>query len=227
MRLTYPDKPELIAPAPWTLRGKGYILLYRFSKDFVEKQGFLTEFHRRYAFRGVVGAVMLVEYHHSPVGAYQELLFIPGLFRFAEASAFNISKIYVSTYESVYNGIENWGIPKELATFAIAKQADKLERFSVSDGEKVFFQADLKPFGLPLYVNTAWFPFRFYQPLREQILITHPQGKGWARFCKVRNLQIDSRYFPDVSKEKLLGAMLVPHFTMHFPVPQSIPNTHP
>lgn len=220
MSLIYPEKPALIAPPPWKLQGKGYILLYQFSKDFVEEQGFLTEFHQQYDFKGLIGAVMLVDYHSSPVGAYQELLFIPGMFRFGNVVAFNISKIYVSTYESVYNGIENWGIPKELATFAIAKQADKFERFSTFHQGEPFFQADLKPFGLPLYVNTAWFPFRFYQPLREQTLITHPQGKGWARFCKVKNLQIKSRYFPDVSKQKILAAMLVPRFTMHFPTPK-------
>lgn len=220
MSLSYPEKPALIAPAPWKLQGKGYILLYQFSKDFVEKKGFLTDFHKQYKFRGIIGAVMLVDYHSSPVGGYQELLFIPGMFRFGNATAFNISKIYVSTYESVYNGIENWGIPKELATFSIEKQADKFERFEANYQGVPFFKADLKPFALPVYLNTAWLPFQFYQPLREKILVTHPQGKGWARFCKVKNLQINDNLFPDISKQKLLATMLVPHFTMHFPVPK-------
>lgn len=220
MSLAYPEKPTLIAPAPWKLQGKGYILLYQFAKEFVEKQGFLADFHQKYDFKGIIGAVMLVDYHSSPVGAYQEILFIPGMFRFGKATAFNISKIYVSTYESVYNGIENWGIPKELANFSLEEQPDKFERFRAFQNSTNFFQADLKPFGLPLYINTAWFPFRFYQPLREQVLITRPQGKGWARFCKVKNLQIDNQYFPDVSKQKLLAALCVPNFTMHFPAPK-------
>jgi len=225
MHLSYPEKPTLIAPAPWKLQGKGYILLYRFSKDFVEKQGFLTDFHQKHTFKGIIGAVMLVDYNSSPVGAYQELLFIPGLFRFQDATAFNISKIYVSTYESVYNGIENWGIPKELAKFNIEKQNNGYERFEAFFEEKTFFKADLKPFGLPFYVNTAWFPFWFYQPLREQVLVTHPQGKGWAKLCKIKNLQIDSHYFPDVSKQKLLAAIAVPRFTMYFPVPKFLHQT--
>ena len=221
MSLSYPDKPALIAPAPWKLQGKGYVLLYQFSKEFVEKQGFLTEFHQKYDFKGIIGAVMLVDYHSSPVGSYQELLFIPGMFRFTESIAFNISKIYVSTYESVYNGIQNWGIPKEIAGFSLEKQPDKFERFKTFREGKNFFQADLKPFGLPIYVNTAWFPFQFYQALEEQVLVTKPQGKGWARFCKVKNLQIDNTLFPDISKQKLLAAMLIPRFTMRFPIPQS------
>lgn len=220
MSLTYPEKPTLIAPAPWKLQGKGYILLYQFSKDFVEKQGFLTDFHKQHEFKGIIGAVMLVDYRSSPVGRYQELLFIPGMFRFGGATAFNIAKIYVSTYESVYNGIENWGIPKELATFSIAKQADKFERFGVAYEGNPFFKADLKPFALPIYINTAWLPFHFYQPSDKKILVTHPQGKGWARFCKVKNLQVNERFFPDISKQKLLAAMCVSNFTMNFPSPK-------
>ncbi|GAB4126542.1 MAG: hypothetical protein OHK0045_01340 [Raineya sp.] len=222
MHLTYPEKPTLIAPAPWTLQGKGYILLYRFSKEFVERQGFLTNFHKQYEFRGIIGAVMLVDYGSSPVGGYQEILFVPGMFRFAQTTAFNISKIYVSTYESVYNGIKNWGIPKELATFSLEKQSNGFERFEVFRDGKNFFRADLKSFGLPVYVNTAWFPFRFYQPLGEQVLLTKPHGKGWAKFCKAKNIQVNASFFPDISTQKLLAAMLVPHFTMSFPIPQIV-----
>ncbi|WP_448528634.1 acetoacetate decarboxylase family protein [Raineya sp.] len=210
---------SIIARPPWSLHGKGYILLYRFEKEFVEKNGFLPE-GLLGKFRGIVGSVMLVDYSDSPVGAYQELLFIPGLFQFKQRKAFHISKIYVSTYDSVYNGIENWGIPKELADFRWEKAEKGFERFVVEKQGRNFFSAELKAFGIPFYINTAWLPFHFYQWRRGTLLHTTPQGKGWAKLCKVQNIQVHSDLFPDISKQKLLAAISVPHFTMNFPEPK-------
>ena len=68
-------------PAPWNLRGKGYIFLYKFKKDFVAQSGNVPAFLDG-AFAGGFGSVMLVDYGESNAGPYGELLFIPGKFRF-------------------------------------------------------------------------------------------------------------------------------------------------
>ena len=107
---------QLIAPAPWQLTGNAYIMVYKFSKEFVEEQGFLEDWQKD-AFEGYLGTVMLVNYETSGVGPYFELLFIPGMFDFEGKNYFSISKIYVSSDDSVYNGIKNWGIPKEQAEY--------------------------------------------------------------------------------------------------------------
>ena len=97
-----------IAPAPWTLKGNGYIFIYHFPKEFVEKFGFLADY-QRLSFKGdFVGTVMLVDYETSAVGPYQELLFVPGRMTFNKKKLFSISKIYVSSDDSVWNGNENW-----------------------------------------------------------------------------------------------------------------------
>ncbi|MCU0438408.1 MAG: acetoacetate decarboxylase family protein [Raineya sp.] len=215
-------QPSIVAPAPWTLRGNGYIFLYRFSKEFIEQQGFLKDFHQKATFKGMIGSVMLVDYHTSEVGGYKELLFIPGLFNFGKKTGFNISKIYVSTYESVYNGIQNWGIPKELADFTISQNSENQSHFEVKTSQKTFFQADIKSYGIPFYINTALFPFNFYQPLEDKTLLTQPQGKGWAKLCKLKNLQVDSTLFPDISTQRPLVCMAVRNFTMKFPVAKNI-----
>ncbi len=54
------------------------------------------------------------------VGPYDELIYVPGLFSRRSPSDQQqpveyfpaITRIYVSTDESVYNGRKNWGIPK-------------------------------------------------------------------------------------------------------------------
>ncbi|MCS6795047.1 MAG: acetoacetate decarboxylase family protein, partial [Raineya sp.] len=135
--------PSIVAPPPWTLHGKGIILLYRFEKSFVENNGFLSE-NLKKRYKGILGSVMLVDYEDSPVGVYRELLFIPGMFQFDSRKVFHISKIYVSTYESVWNGIENWGIPKEMADFTWEDAQNGFERFVVKKEGDTFFSAELK-----------------------------------------------------------------------------------
>ena len=71
--------PEPYFPSPWQLKGEGVILTYLFKKAWVEEYGFLPVYLRG-NFQGGLGFVMIVNYHESPVGAYKELLFIPGKF---------------------------------------------------------------------------------------------------------------------------------------------------
>lgn len=102
------------APPPWNLKGTGIILIYKFSKDWVEKHGMLPSFLKD-NFKGGLGYLMLVNYTESPVGPYKELLLIPG--KFAPKNKQSISKIYVSSEASTINGRANWGIPKDTLPF--------------------------------------------------------------------------------------------------------------
>jgi hypothetical protein len=233
---------HIIAPAPWELKGNGHIGLYRFSKKFVENNGFFSNFQQKANFKGIIGSVMMVDYHTSNVGAYQELLFIPGMFGFDLGKSgeettniaknirtgFNISKIYVSSPDSVWNGRENWGIPKELADFKVENtentSKNKIESFeaSISIDEKPFFKATLQPKGISFPVNTGLFPFTFYHPLRGKTLITKPHGKGWAKFCTLKTMDVDSNFFPDLSQCKPLAFLSVKDFVMRFPVAEVV-----
>jgi len=109
-----------IAPAPWSLTGRGFVLLYYFPAAFNQQFGFMADYQQA-GYKGGLGAVMLVDYNSSDVGPYYELLFIPGLFYLGGKLTFSISKIYVSSYDSLWNGRENWAIPKELAQFKVSE----------------------------------------------------------------------------------------------------------
>jgi acetoacetate decarboxylase len=74
---------------------------------------------------------MLVDYEQSPVGPYQELLFIPGRFQFGRRRYYMVTQIYVSTQVSVENGQENWGIPKQLAQFHFETVDERVKQFTV------------------------------------------------------------------------------------------------
>lgn len=220
-------KPEpKIAPAPWSLHGDGVVMIAYFSEAFVREHGFLAHFQHD-GYRGYIGTMMLVDYHTSGVGPYRELLFIPGLFNLGGQTTFSISKIYVSSYDSVWNGIENWGIPKELADFSISTLPDGTRVFAVSRNGKPFFSARVKPWSFRFPITTKLLPsFQVMQQRRGQLLLTKPEATGKGRFASLSQVEIDPAYFPDIRRGLILSTIAVEDFTMTFPVAMSSDSTH-
>lgn len=214
-----PLSPTIVAPPPWTLTGNGYIFTFWFKKDWVKKYGHLLGFQENNVLGGL-GTVMLVDYHSSDVGPYRELLIVPGRFKLGGKKQFSISKIYVSTYESVWNGINNWGIPKELADFEINKLADNTEQIKVSVQGEVFLEAKLTKRKFYFPITTSFFPLRLAQQREDKLLITNSSAKGKATFVKSQELQINQTLFPDVSSLKPLTVLAVKEFEMIFPIPE-------
>lgn len=204
-------------PPPWRLVGSGFILLYRFSKPFVQQNGFLHDFQKD-AFKSGWGTVMIVDYRSSPVGPYFELLFIPGIFSFQNQNAFSISKIYVSTAASVVNGIENWGIPKEKADFSWTNNSGR-HCVQVFTGGQTVFEAELKTSWLRFPITTSLLPLRIVQEHQGRLLLTRPAASGSARVSSVISVKTDPHFFPDLSNLKPLLTLHVENFNMEFPLP--------
>lgn len=226
----------MIAPPPWTLTGNGLVIVAHFPESFVREHGFLHPYQQP-AYRGWVGAVMLVDYQTSGVGPYGELLFIPGLFRFAHQRekllSFSISKIYVSTDDSVLNGRRNWGIPKERAAVRLVTEPDGTRTAAVGRNGTSFLSLRAKPWGPRLPIRTTWLPaFRvtqqadpaFAAPDSQDLLVTRPSASGWARLARLRDVRVDPAYFPDLRLIRPLAVLSVEPFRMTFPVPQTLPS---
>ncbi len=217
----------MTAPPPWTLTGNGLIFLAHFPEKFVRAHGFLEPYQQT-AYRGWVGTVILADYHTSNVGPYQELLFIPGLFRFGQTTAFSISKIYVSTQESVTNGRSNWGIPKEQADFKFDRDASGRQEISVGRDGQAFFSVQANAWGPRIPITTTLLPgFRVAQePLPPskagQLLLTAPVASGSARLTTLTNLTIDTAFFPDLGRISPLVALTIADFKMTFPIPKHV-----
>ncbi len=207
------------APPPWKLKGNGYIFLYHFPKSFVEKLGFLADYQSKRYDGDLVGTVMLVDYETSAVGSYHELLFVPGRLNFDKKKIFSISKIYVSSQNSVENGIANWGIPKELADFKITKLNEKEEIVEVIIAEKTFFKVHLRKRSFKFPISTKFFPLKLAQKLGDNLLITNSPAKGKASFAQLLNIEVDSSHFPPISQLKPLAVLAVSDFEMEFPKP--------
>ncbi len=209
-----------VAPPPWTLTGSALVLVAHFPEAFVRRFGFLAEYQQK-AYRGWVGTVILADYTQSGVGPYGEVLFIPGLFRFGKITSFSISKIYVSTDDSVWNGRRNWGIPKERADFSFTTNPDGSRSVTVGYDGHPFISLRAKPWGLRVPVTTKLLPgFRVTQQQEQSLLVTRPSASGLARLARLINLQIDPVYFPDLKRIKLLTALEISNLRLIFPPPE-------
>ncbi len=220
-----------IVPPPWTLRGKGFVLVYRFERDWALEQGFIPA-SRRSSFIGGFGAVMLVDYLESNCGPYRELLFVPGKFRLNNGSVnYAITKIYVSTQISVDSGIANWGIPKELADFEwhSSQSSDEIQ---ISRHGQTMLEAQFSSGGLSVPVNASWLPTAWRtlaQPELEpdltprnpgQLLLTAPSAMGSVRLARRLELRTNQQLFPNLESIKPLLVVKTDPFEMHFPVPR-------
>lgn len=110
-------------PPPWTLKGDFYTFVCQIPPPLASgfpQQAFSpleasSEFSRSSVSRpvGGLGVVMIIRYHESPVGPYDELALIPGKFEWLEkplngppleSRDYKISRIYVSQKQTCYNG---------------------------------------------------------------------------------------------------------------------------
>ncbi|RDW68407.1 hypothetical protein BP5796_09064 [Coleophoma crateriformis] len=181
-----------VALAPWTLHASEIYtipfytsssrtdLLPSFVQDKGESEA-LTEH-----FKGGLGMVQVLRYTSSPVGAYDEMLIAPGFFGVPEAASDRVGKdgegrkkvkermnaritrIFVSTKESVWNGRRNWNIPKHLATFRFTPvpgsqggmkiQVLPTQGSASPKSQEPFFQATFTPIAYvpALLMSTAW-----------------------------------------------------------------------
>ncbi len=214
--------PSRVAPPPWNLRGNGCIFLFRQPKEVLYKQAFLSGYQRQHLVTGL-GALLLVDYAESPVGPYHELLYIPGVFKFAGRYMFSISKIFVSSSDSQWNGVENWGIPKEVADFDVlmnnVEGGQPEETWVVSRDRKPFFSVNIKRTGWKFPISTALFPLKIGQERRHELLITAPEAKGKGQRIRATGWFSDPNYFPVVNESSLLGSLAIRDFNMKFPFP--------
>lgn len=196
--MTASGEGQMDAPAPWQLRGEGIVLVRR-----------------------DLGVVMFVDYAHSPVGPYRELLFIPARLQpIGERRRLSIAKIYVSTQASVDNGRRNWGIPKELASFEVVRASDRSERVTVAVNGRHALTLTVRHAALSLPLSTRMLPARFRtlgQLLDGKTFEVTPRGRGRVHPARVLEVSSDGALFPALTKRDVLLAMRLSQVKLTFP----------
>ncbi|KAE8403254.1 hypothetical protein BDV37DRAFT_294677 [Aspergillus pseudonomiae] len=139
-------------------------------------------------FEGGFCVCMIVRYLESPVGPYDELLWAPGVFQDPRhdkpVKRYRITRIYVSSLDSVYNGRKNWNIPKTLANFEFVPSDSHYPPYrqikvSLPDSpDQPFVSLDLQPIPLisrPLFpISTSYIPMNL-----ETVMPPIPESNDW------------------------------------------------
>lgn len=209
-----------MAPAPWQLKGKGYILAVRLPAAVLNEQSFIEKALQATR-RGPLAYVMFVDYESSDAGPYHELLYIPGSLQFTEGRHLSISKIYVSTWDSVVNGHANWGIPKERCDFQVKYGADDVDEVKLLIEGKVFAELKFRHRFFRLPFNGSWAPKKLLtiaQWFKGREFRFVPQAKGYIKPAQLLESRFDSALFPDISQGKVVACVKVTDFQMVFPL---------
>ena len=201
-------------PAPWHLTGSGLVVLFRVSRA----EGLARELvppHLRTRFRGGFSALMAVDYVQSEAGPYRELLFIPGHFDFGGRSLYSITRIFVSTSQSVAGGRANWGIPKELADFEASRSGHSLT-FEARVAGKSALRLAARAGRLSFPIHSALYPFPLAHELDGRTFYTRLTASGWARRARLETLVGDGTLFPRLEGLAPFAAVSVDPFRMTF-----------
>lgn len=219
-----PVVPE--CPPPWDLTGWAWIVAMRLAPDSVARTAFLDA-PAAAAVHSPFALLMFVDYAASPCGPYRELLFIPGSVPFEDGRRhFTISRIVVSTWESVVNGRRNWGIPKDRARFEVAgpqgANAEEGIRVFAEDGrEMCALRFARRSFAPRLPVPGALVPAglrTLAQRHAGRTCYYAPEAGGWVRPGRLLDWSFDPALFPDLAEASVLAACRVESFRLRFPV---------
>lgn len=218
--MTPSDVDVIRAPAPWQLTGDAWVFLFSLPGEIV-RDGSFTPADLRGREAGGPSALMVVNYATSNVGPYQEILYMPGLFRFGDRKRQSITRIFVSSWESVVNGQRNWGIPKDRADFTIEREAKNIEHVVVAKNGRVFADFRVQKTGFSLPVPAVPLPKRFGEVAqlhggREYFYTPSVRGKfAGARFL---GGTFDGREFPEVTRGRVRLGVRITDFVMGFPI---------
>jgi hypothetical protein len=219
------------APAPWTLTGQVAYLFLHGSRSAQESFNENPD-PVRSPFRGGLGGMILIRYSDSPVGAYDELLFVPGSYQFGDTTYYRISQIYVSSLDSVINGRRNWGVPKKLAIFRWSDN-DTYVKIFLPESNEPFCTIRVRPRLYCFPVNSVIIPSSFRTLLQLSLeeendknvyLKTTPSCSGWFRpIVELIEFQTDGKEIPSHEQLSLYtyGAGYEA-FTLIFPKAQQV-----
>ncbi|EEB98868.1 hypothetical protein MPER_01549, partial [Moniliophthora perniciosa FA553] len=178
-------------------------------------------------FVGGPGMILVVQYDDSPVGPYDELIYVPGRFKHKDGTeALRITRIYVSTKESTENGRRNWNIPKQVAKFKYTKDPSSPDTWSLSvypissPDDKPLFAVTIHPIPIITYYlrincSLSLLPksmLTLMQPplpkglLPEEIaggvqILEEPEYKGKGKYVKLNPTTSGQLFFAKMTPE--------------------------
>ena len=201
---------------PWHLHGDAFILNYWLTPKFIKHN---HAFHIAPSPIGRVVQIILIRYHESPIGPYDELLLLDHPL-ISKRHLSSIAKIYVSTEASVVHGQYFWGIPRQLAQFKWVIKDDVVYCTISFEQQEMSLCLYKYKHSQTFYINSHHLPARLlniqqtWQGLHYQF---SPQFRG--KLCKLKQVAWKNTLdiFPDFSQAKYLHSFYVPEFQLTLP----------
>lgn len=204
-------------PTSWKLTGEGYMMFFKFPKEYLLENGYLTKADED-SFIGGASCIIIANYQTSPVGPYCELLFLPGKVKYQGKKMYTVSKAYVSSEASCECGINHWGIPKEMASFNIIKKDNDLEYIKVTHNHELILDIAIKASGVAFPLNSLFLPNQIRQEHDEHTYLTKIKGKGWGKMAQNLKVDVNPKLFPHFAFYKHLSIIHVSNFNLKLPV---------
>jgi hypothetical protein len=215
-------------PAPWRLQGHGYGLLYRrLPRSAVDVRGVLPEALRD-RFVGGTAALVVASYDSSDVGAYRELLFVPGRFQHGESSFYSITRGFVSSSAPATSGRLNWGLPRQVARIDFERVGVD-ERVTVRRKGRTLVALTFRAgrFGLPATTDVIPASSRtIMQTAGELTLFTTVGGRGTLKRARLLEASLGAEELPDLSAHHPSVVVRLESFHLALPRPRIVDLHH-
>ncbi len=218
------------APAPWKLRGWAVLCFCLFRPSAAATPPSPLFHYPAFGFLGRIGVLAAVQYHESPVGAYDEVFASPGTVLTAAmrpwTASQTITRMYVTSPHSAVCGRGNWGLPKMTADIAVqAGRRDRKSRprdvtASLALGSRQAWKLRIRPFGPAIPAATNALGIRLAQAVFGGILITPILAFGRIRLARLRELRSFWPAMPARSRIAPFLCLYVPRFRLYFPKPR-------
>jgi hypothetical protein len=130
------EQVDGVVAAPWRLHGTAWLLPQLHPVKQVDMY-VPSNCQIVAGFGYTPGGYVLVRYWTSPVGPYNEVMFIPALIKHASHYGFHVSHIYVDNQASVDSGRANWWLPKQMLHYSVRAQRQMAVFEAYSDNANV------------------------------------------------------------------------------------------
>jgi hypothetical protein len=203
-----------IVPAPWSLTGRGVVVLLAARSRAAAAPGLAGRF----------SAVAFVDYSSSPVGPYRELLHVPSVVRWNGATGPTVRDIWVDLEASAISGNANWGLTKSVI---------RVDREPIGGGAERWVATDHDGVQLAKLVHRPWGPWlpvgkpgagpRLLQRRDGNQFETPVSLLGLARASRVASVAFDADRVVDLDQHRVIGAVALPAGRLGFLKPRVMP----
>lgn len=209
-------------PAPWALRGESFIQLLVNPVEAVRP--LLPERFAIQSWKGrTLGALMWVHYDYTPVGPYEELLYMPARVRVSGRSGYCVTHIWVDSEDSLVSGRRNWAIPKRLGVLEFTASGRAREA-SLREGDPIArMRFEPLPLAPPLPMHSVLFPMPLVQEREGAALFVPFGGWGLAQPVRGRFTVEDPRALPVPAEARRLPPVRLVRFWMTFSTARPLP----